>query len=118
MEINYSYTLVGIKKVKSFDGLEDIVISADFIVSAEIAGLPKFDWALADIPIDTPNVDNFKPYDELTEEEIISWVENCEPMANVKASLRRAINEQFTNKEYVAWNGLPTLMETQDPIIP
>ena len=63
MEINYSYTLVGIKKVKSFGELEDIVISADFIVSAEIAGLPKFDWALADIPIDTPNVDNFKPYD-------------------------------------------------------
>lgn len=117
MEINYTYKLVGVRKVASFDGLTDIVISADFIVSGEIAGLPKFDWALGNVPIDTPTATTFKPFNELTEEDIISWVENCEPMANVKASLRRSINEHFSNVEYVAWNGEPTLMETQDPII-
>jgi hypothetical protein len=118
MEIIYSYKLIGLKKVKSFDGLNDIVVSVDFIVSGEIPGLPKFDWALGDVPVDTPNVENFKPFEELTEDEIISWVQNCEPMANVKASLRRSINEHFAEKEYVAWNNEPTLMETQDPIIP
>lgn len=118
MEINYTYKLIGIKKIASFDGLNDIVISADFIVSGEIAGLPKFDWALGSVPIDTPNAMNFKPFNQLTEEDIISWVENCEPMANVKASLRRSINEHFNNIEYISWNGEPTLMETQDLIIP
>lgn len=118
MEINYTYKLVGLKKVASFDGLNDIVISVDFIVSAEIPGLPIFDWALGDVPVDIPTADRFKPFSELTEDEILSWVLDCEPMANVRASLRRSINEQFSEKEYVAWNGQPTLMETQDPIIP
>jgi hypothetical protein len=118
MEIKYTYKLIGVRKVASFDGLTDIVISADFIVSGEIAGLPKFDWALGNVPVDTPNATNFKPFDQLTEEEIISWVQNCEPMANVKASLRRSINEQFNNVEYVAWNNELPLMMTQDPIIP
>jgi len=117
MEIKYTYKLIGVRKVASFDGLTDIVISADFIVSGEIAGLPKFDWALGNVPVDTPTATNFKPFDQLTEEEIISWVQNCEPMANVKASLRRSINEQFNNVEYVAWNNELPLMMTQDPII-
>jgi hypothetical protein len=64
MEINYSYKLVGLKKVKSFDGLNDIVVSVDFIISGEIPGLPKFDWALGDVPVDIPNVETFKPFDE------------------------------------------------------
>jgi hypothetical protein len=117
MEINYTYKLVGVKKVKSFDGLDNIIISADFIVSGEIPGLPKFDWALGSVPVDVPDPLTFKPFAEITEQDIISWVENCEPMANVKASIRRSINEQFNNVEYVAWNGEPTFMETQDPII-
>jgi hypothetical protein len=99
MQINYTYTLVGIKKVKSFDGLEDIVISADFIVSAEIAGLPKFDWALADVPIDTPNVDNFKPYDELTEEEIKYCIENYIP--NKGGNSIVGLSKRFNVEEYI-----------------
>jgi hypothetical protein len=117
MEINYSYKLIGLKKVKSFDGLNDIVVSVDFILSGEIPGLPKMDWALGDVPVDIPNVETFKPFDELTEEEIISWVTNSPLIIPVKDTLRRSINEHFTEKEYVAWNGEPTLMETQDPII-
>ena len=118
MEINYTYKLVGLKKVASFDGLNDIVISVDFIVSAEIPGLPKFDWALGDVPVDIPAIDTFKPFNELTEADILSWVIDCEPMANVRANLRRSINQHFSQTEYVAWNNEPTLMETQDPIVP
>ena len=117
MEINYSYKLIGLKKVKSFDGLNDIVVSIDFILSGEIPGLPKMDWALGDVPVDIPNVETFKPFNELTEEEIISWVTNSPLIIPVKDTLRRNINEHFAEKEYVAWNGEPTLMETQDPII-
>jgi hypothetical protein len=117
MEINYTYKLIGVKKVKSFNGLDDIIISADFIVSGEIPGLPKFDWALGSVPIDVPDPLTFKPFAEITEQDIISWVQNSQPIAYVKDSLRRSINEQFTGNEYVAWNGEPTLMETQDPIV-
>jgi hypothetical protein len=118
MEINYTYKLIGVKKVASFDGFTDIVVSVDFILSGEIPGLPKMDWALGDVPVDIPTSENFKPFDELTEEEIISWVTGSPLIVPVKDTLRRNINEHFTEKEYVAWNNEPTLMETQDPIIP
>lgn len=118
MEITYSYKLVGVKKVASFDGLNDIVISADFIVTAEIPGLPKFDWALGDVPVDVPSASTFRPFSELTEADILSWVIDCEPMANVRANLRRSINEQFPGKEYIAWNNEPPFILTQDPIVP
>lgn len=111
MEIIYSYKIVGVKKVKSFDGLNDIIISADFIVSAEIPGLPKFDWNLADVPVDVPDPATFKPFDQITEEEIISWVQNSQPISQVKDSLRRSINEHFPDKEYVAWNGQPSFLD-------
>jgi len=117
MEINYTYKLVGVKKVKSFDGLDDIIISADFIISGEIPGLPKFDWALGSVPVDIPDPLTFKPFAEITEQDIISWVQNSQPIAHVKDSLRRSINERFSGIEYVAWNNEPTFMETQDPII-
>jgi len=113
MEINYSYKLIGLKKVKSFDGLNDIVINVDFIVSAEIEGLPKFDWALGDVPVNLPDSTNFKPFNELTEEEILSWVVNDQQIPQVKDSLRRIINKQFEDSEYIAWNNEPTIFETQ-----
>lgn len=113
MEINYSYKLVGLKKVKSFNSLNDVIISVDFIVSGEIPGLPKYDWALGDVPVDLPDVANFKPLNELTEEEILSWVVNDQQIPQVKDSLRRIINKQFADGEYIAWNNEPTIFETQ-----
>lgn len=113
MEIQYSYKLIGLKKVKSFDGLNDIIISVDFIISAEIEGLPKFDWALGDVPVDLPDATNFKLFDELTEEEILSWVTNTHQIPQVKDSLRRLINSHFEGGEYVSWNNQPTIFETQ-----
>lgn len=118
MEINYTYKLVGVKKVASLSGLTDVVISADFIITAEVPGVPKFDWAMGDVPVDFPNSADFKPFDQLTEEEILSWVQTIPQTAGVKDQLRRSINELLAGKEYVAWNNQPTLMETQDPIIP
>jgi hypothetical protein len=113
MEINYSYKLVGLKKVTPLNGLNDVIISVDFIVSAEIEGLPKFDWALGDVPVNLPDATNFKPLDELTEEEILSWVMNDQQIPQVKDSLRRIINKQFEDSEYVAWNNQPSIFETQ-----
>jgi hypothetical protein len=113
MEINYFYKLIGLKKVKSFNGLNDVIISVDFIVSAEIEGLPKFDWALGDVPVDLPDVTNFKLFDELSEEEVLSWVTNSQQIPQVKDSLRRMINARFEGSEYVAWNNQPTIFETQ-----
>jgi hypothetical protein len=113
MEINYSYKLIGLKKVKSFNGLNDVIISVDFIVSAEIEGSPKFDWALGDVPVDLPDATNFKLFDELSEEEILSWVTNSQQIPQVKDSLRRMINARFEGNEYVAWNNQPTIFETQ-----
>ena len=113
MEINYSYKLVGLKKVTPLNGLNDVIISVDFIVSAEIEGLPKFDWALGDVPVNLPDPTNFKPFDELTEEEILSWVVDNQQIPQVKDSLRRIINTRFEGGEYVAWNNQPSIFETQ-----
>jgi len=113
MEINYSYKLVGLKKVTPLNGLNDVIISVDFIVSAEIEGLPKFDWVLGDVPVNLPDATNFKPLDELTEEEILNWVMNDQQLPQVKDSLRRIINKQFEDSEYIAWNNEPTIFETQ-----
>ena len=71
MEISYSYTLVGVKKVPSLNGLDDVIISLDFIISILADGVVKFNWNLADVPVDIPTADNFKVYDSLTEEEIL-----------------------------------------------
>jgi hypothetical protein len=113
MEINYSYKLVGLKKVTPLNGLNDVIISVDFIVSAEIEGLPKFDWALGDVPVNLPDSTNFKPFNELTEEEILSWVVDNQQIPQVKDSLRRIINTRFEGGEYVAWNNQPSIFETQ-----
>jgi hypothetical protein len=113
MEINYSYKLVGLKKVTPLNGLNDVIISVDFIVSAEIEGLPKFDWALGDVPVNLPDPTNFKPFDELTEEEILSWVVDNQQIPQVKDSLRRTINMYFEGGEYIAWNNQPTIFETR-----
>ncbi len=118
-DIVYSFKIMGLKKIPSFNGLNDVIISVDFIISAEITGLPKFEWALADVPVDIPtNTENFKLFSELTEEDIIGWVQNSQPILHVKDNLRRTLNEHFTNKEYVAWDNRLSFLEIGEESTP
>lgn len=114
MEITYSYKLVGVKKVPTLNGLDDVIISLDFIVSILADGVVKFNWALADVPVEVPTAETFKVYDDLTEEEILGWVQNSAIVHGAKDALRRSINELFTQKEYVAWNDGPSLLEMSE----
>lgn len=114
MEITYSYKLVGVKKVPTLNGLDDVVISLDFIISILADGVVKFNWALADVPVDVPTADTFKVYDGLTEEEILSWVKDSIIVTNAKDGLRRSINELMSQRQYVAWNDLPSLLEMSE----
>jgi hypothetical protein len=111
MEITYSSKLVGVKKVPALNGLNEVIISIDLVISILADGVVKFNWALADVPVDTPIANTFTPYENLTEEQILSWINNSSVVIGAKDSLRRGINELFTQKEYVAWNDLPTLLE-------
>lgn len=111
MEITYSSKLVGVKKVPTLNGLNEVIISIDLVVSILADGIVKFNWTLADVPVDTPTSATFTPYEDLTEEQILSWIENYPVVTGAKDSLRRGINNLFTQKEYVAWNDLPTLLE-------
>lgn len=111
MEITYSTKLVGVKRVPDINGLNDAIISVDIIISILADGIVKFNWALGDVPPAIPSPDTFVPYAQLTEEQILSWVENAPAVIGAKDALRRSINELFSQKEYVAWNDGPSLLE-------
>lgn len=114
MEITYSSKLVGVKKVPSINGLNEVIISIDMIISILADGVVKFNWTLADVPVEVPTSATFTPYADLTEEQILSWVENTAVVVGAKDALRRSINELFTQKEYVSWNNSPTLLEMSE----
>lgn len=114
MEITYSTKLVGVRRVPSLGGLNEVIINVDLVISILADGVVKFNWALADVPVEVPTSATFTPYADLTEEQILSWVENTAAIIGAKDALRRSINELFTQKEYVSWNDGPTLLEMSE----
>jgi hypothetical protein len=84
---------------KSEDGMTDVVKSASWTRTAtEVVGEDAQTYTASFTgvtPFETPNPASFTPYDEVTEEQVIGWIDGIVDMPAIDASLVLNVENQI-----------------------
>lgn len=92
MAITYTWNVNTMDAAPSQDGLTDVVKIVHWNLNAT-DGTYRAD-IYSRITLNPPDPANFKSFDELTEAEVISWVESKLEVENLKADLAQQIEDQ------------------------
>jgi hypothetical protein len=97
MAITYTWSITGLKKAPSLNGLDDVVTGIRFkykgVDSDGNEGV--FDGA---VPVGAPNSDSFIAISELTEAEIIEWAKANHPVDHMQEMIAKIIEDKKAPK--------------------
>jgi hypothetical protein len=80
-------------EVTTYEGLTDVVISVGWSVTDTQQGITE---TFAGVTLVEPPGDNFTPYDQLTEAQVLEWVFKKVSQAGTEALVTQRIQEKLT----------------------
>ena len=107
MDLSYEWTITGLKKAPSLDGLSDVITHIKFQYIGTDADSGESASFLGACPIDTPDSESFTAFDDLTEEQVIEWAKANHPVDRMNNVIEKQINQKITPKNVKAllpWN--------------
>tara|TARA_R110002167_G_scaffold197328_2_gene400366 strand:- start:434 stop:790 length:357 start_codon:yes stop_codon:yes gene_type:complete len=96
MNITYVWAITGMKMAPSLDGLTDVVTNVQFNYTgtdSESGFSSIFNGAF---PVPPPNSVDFIPLADLTEAEVIAWIQPIYPMDHPNEVVEEGIQNQIT----------------------
>lgn len=102
MDITFSYQIVHMVKAPTLGDLQDVVTKVGFTYSGELEDGTKVTEPMRVVDLPAPDAENFKPLGELTEAEVIAWVEATYPIGPVTESITQRLNDIVNPKEVVS----------------
>ena len=94
MEIIYNWEILAMEVVLQQDNLTNVVSNLDWKLIATVDGEKYNAYHIAKQYVGAPDANTFTNYEDLTKEEVISWLENVLDVAQLKESLAYQIDLQ------------------------
>lgn len=91
-DITYNWVIIQLDTKPSVDGLEDYVVQCHYRYNGTYQDIIKEVYGICSFETN-PNLPNFTPYSELTENDIISWLEQTLDLEPLQNTLTHQINE-------------------------
>ena len=99
MNITYTWAITAMEMAPSLDGLTDVVTIVKFNYTGSDADSGFEGVFNGSIPIGAPDPATYVPLEDLTEEEVISWVQEAYPSwEHPNEVIAKQINNQITPK--------------------
>ena len=95
--VNFTWTINQLNCLAHSEGLQDVINIIHWTYNAndiDEAGKDWFASMYGTANVNQPNAQNFIPYPDVTEAEVVSWLEQVLPVADMKASLEANIELQ------------------------
>lgn len=94
MEIIYNWEILAMEVVLQQDGLTNVVSNLDWKLKATVDGEKYNASHQAKQYIGAPDADKFTNYNELTKEQVVSWLESILDVPQLKENLAHQIDLQ------------------------
>lgn len=88
--INYNWKFP-LMECKNEGSLEKIIVLIPWILEGEKDGFKSNVYGTASLSL--PTEENFTPYEELTKEQVITWIESILNVEEIKENLNKKIDE-------------------------
>ena len=100
MELKYKWEFAAPRVLLSEDGLTNIVSNIPWVLIATVSDEQPYRAVYSTTTnLPKPTDSNFVPFDQLTEADVISWIESIEDIAHVKEYLQNQIQLQINPVE-------------------
>lgn len=95
MNITYTWKITSMKMAPSLDGLSDVITNVQFEYKGTDADSGFSSSFMGAIPISKPNSADFVPLKDLTENEVIAWVQSIYQMDHPNEQIKKGIENQI-----------------------
>lgn len=95
MEIIYTWEITAMEVVLNQDGLSNVVSNIDWRLIATVDGKKYRAEQWAKQYVSAPDANSFTNYDELTKEQVVSWLESVLDVPQLKENLAHQIDLQI-----------------------
>lgn len=120
---NFSWSIVALNCTAEKDGLPKVIhtIHWRYNVTKVVGDKTYFVDTYGASGVGQPNPENFIPYEDITEAEIISWLEATLPIESMQSGLEAKLEEQINPTELTpelpwAKKELPSVTATEVPV--
>ena len=102
MDLSYEWTITGLKKAPSLDGLSDVITHIKFQYIGTDADSGESASFIGACPVSAPNSESFTAFNDLTEDEVIEWAKANHPVDHMNDVIEKQINQKITPKNVKA----------------
>jgi len=88
----YTYKIAALDTAKSVDGLVDVVVTAHYTINCT-DGTDSV-GTYGTVGFESPDAASFKPYESLTEEEVVGWVKEKIDVAGLETYLDKDLEDK------------------------
>lgn len=99
MDITYTWKISGMKMAPALDGLTDVVTNVQFEYKGTDSVSGFSSSFMGAIPIGKPNSADFVPLKDLTEIEVIAWVQSIYDMDHPNEQVKKGIENQIVPED-------------------
>ena len=96
MNMSYTWSITGIKKAPSLDGLTDVVTHIRFNYTGTDADSGYSHTFAGAVPTGAPDSGSFTAFADLTEADVISWAQANHPTDHMNEVISGSIANQIT----------------------
>jgi len=96
MNMSYTWSITGLKKAPSLDGLTDVITNIRFNYTGTDADSGYSHTFAGAVPTGAPDSASFTPLADLTEAEVVSWAQANHPTDHMNEIISASIANQIT----------------------
>ena len=117
MNLSYEWKITAMKKAPSLDGLSNVITHVNFEYKGTDADSGEEAVFNGACPIGAPNSENFTDLANLTEADVITWVQANHPVDHMNEVIEKQISDKITPKNIEAEMPWAPAEEPSEPTV-
>lgn len=101
MNLSFEWRIVNIIKKENLDGLQNVILRIVYEYKGTDADSGESYTMLGGLDLGAPSGDNFTPINELTQEQVLGWMDAHPNVPTMKKAIEASIQSQIDRKDIV-----------------
>lgn len=101
MNLSFEWRIVNVIKKENLDGLQNVILRIVYEYKGTDADSGETYTILGGLDLGAPSSDNFTPINELTQEQVLGWMDAHPSVPTMKKAIEASIQSQIDRRDIV-----------------
>ena len=114
MNVSFEWRIVNVIKKENLDGLQNVILRVVYEYRGTDIDSGETYTMLGGLDLGAPNSNNFTPINEITQEQVLSWLDAHPSVPTMKQAIEASIKHQIDRKDVVSATEISWLDNNND----